>query len=125
MANQQLLPGYSAPSLSGKICLVLDVPGPANYQAVANNGANGGQIIKANGSGINMGGFDYVSADMQTWNNSSSVGAYYVLPVLPSVSQNGTASNNVTLRWFTNNAVEVANNTNLSLEYVRLFIIGE
>lgn len=116
--SQQSLPGYGQP-FGSRYINVINHAGPANYQQ-----GNNSDVVTAKSCG--MSSFDHVnpSASIDA-NNQSPTYTVRVQYGLSQGAQNATGANNVNLQWlYAANGNEVANATNLSLEYTRLLIFG-
>ena len=120
------LPGYPTPS-GVRYMLIATHQGPANYQA-------GGETVTA--STFGWGSFDGADAVSSSWNanNSGNFIVQCLTPVAqaPAVANNNwtafpnmpTGANNLKIKWTQANGNEVANNTNLSSEFVRIQYFG-
>lgn len=113
MANQPL-PGYPQP-FGSRIINIFQHAGPANYQQ-----GNNSDLITARG--VQMSSFDRVEASASIdANTQASVYTVRVQYPVSQASNNATGSNQVNLQWlYAANGNEVANATNLSLEYTRI-----
>lgn len=115
MADQSL-PGYPQPF------------GSRNVNIASHQGPNpyltGGENYYA-GASAGWGSFDAVEGGASY--NNSAAGTYLVRPLYPigQAQLSASGSNNVKLGWFVAaNGAQVANNTDLSAEYVRLRSFG-
>lgn len=124
MANtNNIVYGYPQP-IGAKIKIAIDHYGPASYvQYVAATGV--GDVINA--SDLGVGGFENAAP---AWAGYSNSGNYIVTCKLNTATQEqpGSAVAKFTVQWYTTSAAfttistEANAATNLSAEYVRIFI---
>jgi hypothetical protein len=112
------LPGYSAARPKPGIEWAGDYQGNANYQ-------QGGDKLFA--TDLGMSGIEQVNFSFGGNSMSQNYTAKAFQPANSSNANEGFAPSygNITLKWFyAANGVEVANNTNLSAEFVRFHVDG-
>lgn len=125
MANK-ILPGYTTP-MGDKYLVVFDHSGPSSYTQVGSSGAysTGGDVIAANGGGLNLGGFDALEPD------ATDQTGQFIAYAIPLNGGNGNAVPSYVLKWYSlvtatvggqsqTAGTEVHASTNLSTFYLRL-----
>lgn len=116
MARQAIpYDGYPADGARAvKIEFAGDYFGPANYQA------NGYAMAP---SSIGMGRIETVNFSFRTQSENYFVAAFY--PAISGANeQRAPGFNSVTIKWFSANGTEVANNSNLSAECAQMIAVG-
>ena len=91
--GNQSLPGYPL-QLGDKILNVFDHTGPTSYTQFVPATGVGGDVVIANQSGLNVGGFDYLDAD-----TADTTGQIQCFPVF-FLGGFGNAVPQVSLRYF-------------------------
>jgi hypothetical protein len=86
------LPGYPMPD-GDKYVSIFDHSGPASYTQFNSTTGAGGDVLKANGNGLNFGGIDGLNADVDT------SGQWAVYPV-NFLGGYGNSVPQVTLVWY-------------------------
>lgn len=121
------LPGYEQPIGGGRKTLIATHQGPVAY-------ATGGETVTASTFGWgSFDGADPVSSSFNA-NNSGNFICQCLVPIAqaPAVANNNwtafpnqpTGANNLKIKWTQSNGNEVAANTNLSSEFVRIQYYG-
>jgi hypothetical protein len=88
-----ILPGYEMP-LGDKKYIVFDHTGPTSYTQFVPGTGVGGDVLLASGSGLNIGGFDYLDAD-----TADSTGQIQAFPVF-YLGGFGNATPQVSIRYY-------------------------
>jgi hypothetical protein len=115
--GNKVLPGYPTP-IADKYLDIFDHTGPASYTQFNSSTGAGGDVIKANSGGLNLGGFDSMQSAVDT------TGQIMAYPV-PFLGGYGNAVPQVTIKYVSlvsatlggqsqTAGAEVAASTNLS-----------
>ena len=92
-AGLKIVPGYPL-QLADKFVIVFDRTGPTSYTQFVSSTGLGGDILKATGSGLNKGGFDYMDGDFL-----DTTGQVSVFPIV-TLGGYGNAAPQVTLVYY-------------------------